>query len=539
MNHLLKNSSSLKLIKKLLALCLITSFFFLSVKAQDQVKRPNILFCIADDASWQHMSAYSQVDWVSTPNFDRVAEAGLLFTNAYTPNAKCAPSRASILTGRNPWQLEEAGNHNPYFPTKFTTIMEALGQHGYHVGYTGKGWAPGVAVDKNGEPRSLTGAQYSDIKKANAPTKNISTLDYAANFAAFLNDRAEDQPFMFWFGSFEPHRGYEYGSGVEKGGKKLSDIDNVPDFWMDNDTVRNDMLDYALEVEYFDKQLGKVLQVLEDAGELENTIIVVTSDNGMPFPRVKGHVYEYDNHLPLAIMWKGQISNPGRVISEYVSFIDFAPTFLDLAGLNDKSANMQPVQGKSLLNILKSKGNDDVKPLRDFVLLGRERTDVGRPQDRGYPVRAIVKDNFIFHKNYEPNRWPSGNPETGYMDTDGGPTKTNLLNANRHGRHQDLWLLSFGKKPTEELYQIDIDPYSMNNLADDPHYAEIKDTLKSQMEAELKAQKDPRMFGKGSVFDKYPYSRTDLANFYERFMKGEKMKTSWIEDSDFEPVEKE
>src|SRR5690606_18578501 len=270
-----------------------------------------------------------------------------------------------------------------------------------------------------------------------------------------------------------------------------------------------------------------------------NTIIVVTSDNGMPFPRVKGHVYEYDNHLPLAIMWKGQISNPGRVISEYVSFIDFAPTFLDVAGLTENAANMQTVQGKSLLNILKSKDNDHVESLRDFVLLGRERTDVGRPQDHGYPVRAIVKGNFIFHKNYEPDRWPSGNPETGYMDTDGGPTKTTLLNANRHGQYQDLWLLSFGKKSEEELYQIDMDPYSMNNLADDPNYAEIKDALKSQMEAELKAQNDPRMFGKGSVFDKYPYSRTDLANFYERFMKGEKMKTSWIEDSDFEPVEKE
>src|SRR5690606_31752618 len=313
---------------------------------------------------------------------------------------KCAPSRASILTGRNPWQLEEAGNHNPYFPAKFTTIMEALGQHGYHVGYTGKGWAPGVAVDKDGEPRMLTGTQYADIKiKTSAPTKGISTLDYAANFAAFLNDKSEGQPFMFWFGSFEPHRGYEFGSGVEKGGKKLSDIDHIPDFWMDNDTVRNDMLDYALEVEYFDKQLGKVLQVLENAGELENTIIVVTSDNGMPFPRVKGHVYEYDNHLPLAIMWKGQISNPGRVISEYVSFIDFAPTFLDVAGLTENAANMQTVQGKSLLNILKPKDNDHVESLRDFVLLGRERTDVGRPQDHGYPVRAIVKGNFIFHKN--------------------------------------------------------------------------------------------------------------------------------------------
>src|SRR5690606_37162244 len=135
-----------------------------------------------------------------------------------------------------------------------------------------------------------------------------------------------------------------------------------------------------------------------------------TSDNGMHVPRVKCHVYEYDNHIPLAIMWKRQISNPGRVISEYVSFIDFAPTFLDVAGLTEYAANMQTVQGKSLLIILKSKYNEHVESLRDFVLLGRERTDVGRPQDYGYPVSAIVKGNFIFHTNYEPDRWPSGNP---------------------------------------------------------------------------------------------------------------------------------
>jgi len=518
---------------------LLTAIFVLclcTVKAQNKAKQPNILFCIADDASWQHMSVYGQVDWVSTPAFDQVAENGLLFTHAYTPNAKCAPSRASILTGRNPWQLEAAGNHNPYFPAKFTTFMEALDKHGYHVGYTGKGWAPGVAVTKEGKPRMLTGKQYSEIKTT-APTKNISSLDYPANFEAFLNDKPKDQPFMFWFGSIEPHRGYEYGSGVAKGQKKLSDIDRVPDFWIDNDTVRNDMLDYAFEVEYFDKQLGKILQVLEKAGELGNTIIVVTSDNGMPFPRIKGHVYEYDNHLPLAIMWKNHIPDPGRKVSDYVSFIDFAPTFLELAGLREEESTMQAIEGKSLMTILTSPAGAG-HPHRDHVLLGRERTDVGRPHDQGYPVRAIVKGKFIYQKNYKPDRWPSGNPETGYMDTDGGPTKTSLLNANRNGQYQNLWQLSFGKKPAEELYQTDIDPFSMNNLADDPGYDKIKKVLKSQMEAELKAQKDPRMFGKGDVFDHYPYSRTDLANFYERFMKGEKMKTSWIEASDFEPLEK-
>ncbi len=126
----------------LTGLLLLPAFIFSQSKPAN-VKRPNILFCIADDASRESMSAYGfNYAWVNTPAFDRVAKEGLLFNRAYTPNAKCAPSRASILTGRNSWQLEAAGNHNPIFPEKFTTFMEVLGRHGYTSAYRGNRWAP-------------------------------------------------------------------------------------------------------------------------------------------------------------------------------------------------------------------------------------------------------------------------------------------------------------------------------------------------------------------------------------------------------------
>ena len=102
--------------------------------------RPNILFAIADDAS--HMSAYGP-SFLHTSNFDRVAKEGVLFANAFTTNPKCAPSRACILTGRMTWQLEEACNHFGVFPSKFPVYTDLLEKSGYHVGYTGKGWAPG------------------------------------------------------------------------------------------------------------------------------------------------------------------------------------------------------------------------------------------------------------------------------------------------------------------------------------------------------------------------------------------------------------
>ena len=99
------------------------------------------------------------------------------------------------------------------------------------------------------------------------------------------------------------HRAYEYGAGVNKGGKSLSDLDGVPAYWPDTEEVRNDILDYAFEVEYADSHLVRMIAELEKRGELENAVIIVTSDHGMPFPRVKGHAYPAANRIPLAIRW--------------------------------------------------------------------------------------------------------------------------------------------------------------------------------------------------------------------------------------------
>ncbi len=499
----------------------------LSVNA---VSRPNILFCIADDAGL-HMGAYG-CSWVKTPGFDRVAADGLLFNNAYTPNAKCGPSRACILTGRNSWQLEEAANHWSFIPDKFPTVMEALSINGYFTGFTGKGWEPGVPR----EGRTPTGPAFNDILLI-PPTPEICNVDYTANFAQFLNRRPADQPFCFWYGSREPHRAYEFGSGINKGGKKLSDIHHVFPFWPDNETVRTDMLDYAYEVEYFDRHLEQMLGELERRGLLDNTIVVVTSDNGMPFPRMKGNGYEYSNHLPLAIMWKQGISAPGRVIDDYVSFIDFAPTFLEAAGIADGTSGMQPIAGRSLADIFRAGKSGQVTDVRDHVLIGRERHDVGRSHDEGYPVRGIVKNGWLYLRNYEPERWPSGNPQTGYMDTDGSPTKTEILNSRINPEQsRRFWELCFGKRPAEELYHIAGDPACMHNLAEEPAFHGRCETLARQLAAELKEQGDPRMFGEGRLFDEYPVANENNRGFYERHMSGESIPAGWINPSDFEPA---
>ena len=496
-----------------------------------QAKRPNILFAIADDWSYGHASVYG-CKWTQTPNFDRLAKEGILFSNAYTPNAKCAPSRATILTGRYSWQLEEAGNHMCVFPAKFGGFVERLAADGYNTGFTGKGWGPGIANDAQGKRRSITGRPYVK-RKAKPPAKFISSNDYSANFRDFLAESPKGKPWFFWYGTTEPHRAYDYGSGVRKG-KKLSDIDRVPGYWPDTDEVRNDMLDYAVEVEHFDHHLGNILKTLRESGEIDNTLIVATSDHGMPFPRVKGQAYADSNHIPLAIRWPNGIKGADRRVDDFVNFTDIAPTFLQAAGIQEPGPIMQAISGRSLFDIFAVDRSGQVIADRDHVLVGKERHDIGRPERGGYPIRGIRKGDWLYLQNYEPSRWPGGNPETGYLNCDGSPTKSLILQQRRDGEATTFWNLCFGRRPNEELYNVAADPDCTNNLMSSEVGQKQFGELKSQMERELKNQGDPRMFGKGEVFDRYPYSSEATDDFYERYTAGEKVKAGWVSETDFE-----
>ena len=493
-------------------------------------KRPNILIALADDWSYPHAGKYG-CGWVETPAFDRIAEEGILMENFYTPNSKSAPSRACLLTGRYSWQLEELGNHLAIWPEgRFTTLFEALAQNGYHAGYTGKSWAPGKPGKVNGQPRRLVGEPYLN-HKTEPPTSGIAAFDYINNFKEFLSDADEGEPWVFWCGFREPHRVYEYGTGVSQGGMSTSDIDKVPAYWPDNEVVRNDMLDYSYEISWFDSHLMQMINTLEQRGELDNTIIIVTGDNGMPFPRRKGFGYEHSTHLPMAVMWPEGISNPGRTESALVSMVDIAPTLLALSGVDPSAVDMAP-EGKDFLDILA----DARRKPRKYMLFGQERHDCGRPEDQGYPIRSIRDERFLYMYNFKPWLWPACNPETGYLNTDSSPTKTEILQMRREGADTLLWHHSFGRNPQEQLYDLKSDPECMNNLAQEPEYAGIRKKLHRQLFRELERQGDPRLGPDGDVFDRYPYSADKYESFYERFMSGQttKEQTDWINPSDYE-----
>ena len=477
----------------------------IAAKASAQTsKRPNILFMIADD--WGlHAGAYG-TKWLSTPNFDRVAKEGVLFTHCFTSNPKCSPCRATILTGRNSWQLKEAVNHYSIFPKDFPVYPQVLEQAGYFVGMTGKGWGPGD-YKSTGWPHNPAGKEWQE-RKLQPPQRAIGPNDYAGNFEAFLAARPKNTPFCFWLGAQEPHRDYDQGAG-ERAGRDLKSV-TLPKYFPDHRTVRSDMLDYALEVEWFDKHVGRALESLEAAGELENTIVVVTSDHGMPFPRVKGQLYEHAFHVPLAIRW-GAGMKGGRVVDDFINFRDVAPTFYEAARVSSPAT----VTGKSFLDVLRSNRSGIVDRTRDVMLVGKERHDLGRPNDQGYPARGIRTREFFYVRNYEPDRWPAGNPETGYRNVDDGPTKQFLLSG-----FDEYYRLSFGKRPAEELYRVSVDPDCVENLADKPEFAKIKLDLASRMAEMLREQGDPRALGRSEFFDTIQYTGP-RKHAYETWLKNQ------------------
>lgn len=456
--------------------------------------QPNVLFCIADDAS-PHFGVYG-CDWVKTPHIDRVARAGLVFRNVYTPTAKCAPSRAAILTGRNPWQLEEAANHQPYFPAKFKAFTEVLRDSGVHVGAQGKTWGPGKATTADGAPRNF------GMTKAGENAANPG-----AGFRRFLASREAGQPFFYWFGSTNPHRAYKRDAGLEAG-KKPADIPHVPAFWPDNDVVRRDMLDYATEVEAFDSQVGSLLAALEESGELDNTLVIVTSDHGMPFPRVKGHNYDMANRIPLVARWPQGIAKPGRTVDDLISLVDVAPTLLELYGIDGVKSGMAAITGNSLADLLRGASSRD----REFVVLGRERNDVlarpGAPSGLGYPVRGIREGNLLYLHNFAPDRWPCGNPDMGLKDTDASPTKALIEESGAQNR---FWQFCYGKRPAEELFDITADPDCVTNLMESATHRSRAAALRDKLFAELRKQHDPRILGQGDVFDNYPSAKNVAA----------------------------
>jgi arylsulfatase A-like enzyme len=440
--------------------------------------RPNILVIIDDDWGYPHAGAYGD-KVVKTPHFDRVAREGVLFTNAFAAAPSCTPSRASLLTGRAVHQLAEGGNLWGFLPSRFAVYPDLLESAGYVVGVTRKGWGPGN-FQAGGRTRNPAGAQFAD-------------------FEEFYRQAPKDKPFCFWFGTNDPHRPYEKGSGA-RSGMKLDDV-VVPAFLPDTPEVRSDILDYYYEVERADREAGAILAALERDGRLDNTIVVWTGDNGMPFPRAKANVYDGGTHVPLAIRYPPRVKG-GRTLDDFAVLTDLAPTLLEAAGLSAPAG----MTGRSLMPPLAGQR----QPGRDAVFLERERHANVRRGDLSYPARAIRTKDFLYIRNLRPDRWPAGDPEMYFAvgpfgDIDGGPSKDLLLARQSDPAIGRYFALATAKRPAEELYDLRKDPGQIENVAMRPELAQAKKELRAALDKWMRDTGDPRATTDDDRWDRYPY----------------------------------
>lgn len=442
---------------------------------------PNILLLIGDNWSYAHAAANGD-QAVRTPVFDRMCREGMRFTHAFCPVPSCSPTRSSLVTGRAAHQLEDAASLWSKFPGKFRVFGDALSESGYHVGFAGKGWSPGNFKDY-GRTVNPAGAQFAD-------------------FTAFLKERKKDAPFFFWHGSVHTslHQWRE-GTGKTRG------IDpakvRVPKSLPDVPEIRAEITDYLAQVELMDAAFGAAIAQLEQSGELDNTVVIYTSDNGWQMPHGLAHCYDDGTRVPLAVRWPGKVQ-AGVVSDAFVSLTDFAPTFLEIAGL----PVWPEMTGRSIVAVLSGKSS---AVNREQVFIERERHANVRRGDLSYPVRGIRTAEFLYLRNERPDRWPAGDPELyfavgPYGDIDGSRTKAYMMAHANDPAVQPLFELSFGKRPAEELYDVKNDPDQVVNLAADARHAQIKAELRSKVDTWMRATHDPRAADPATnVWDSYPY----------------------------------
>ncbi|HTU24550.1 MAG TPA: sulfatase [Pirellulales bacterium] len=503
-------------------------------------ERPNIVFAFADD--WgRYASAYGKLtsgtpsDLVSTPNFDRLAREGVLFTHAFVNAPSCTPCRSSLLSGQYFWRTGRGAILlGAVWDSSIPTFPLILRDRGYHIGFTYKVWSPGTPPDApyGGQKFAYAGhgarfnrfSQFVSQQQDVEAGKQILYDEVRENFRDFLKARPSGKPFCYWFGPTNTHRDWIAGSGKALWGLDPDKLQGkLPGCLPDVPVVREDFADYLGEVQAFDTGVGVLLDELEKTGELENTLIVMTGDHGIPgFPHGKCNLYDLGVEVSLAIRWGSQVPG-GRVVDDFVCLPDLCPTILEVAG----QAPLDVMTGRSLLGVLTSGKSGTVDPTRDAVVVGRERhVALAREGNLPYPQRAIRTADFLYIRNFHPERWPMGEgPGFGkppgpfppadalrndtfaaFADMDASPTKAWLIENRDDARWRTFFDYAFGLRPAEELYDLKNDPDQLHDVASQTEYAETKAKYRQRLMTVLAETGDPRVTGDGGTFDRPPYS---------------------------------
>ena len=519
-------------------ICLLA--FAASAIAAD--KPLNILFCFADDwgryaseyAKHEKFPSPNQV--VKTPNIDRIAREGALFSRAYVNAPSCTPCRSALNSGRYFFNCGRAAILNgavwdPAIPSFALTLKDK----GYHIGKAFKVWSPGDPADApfGGQAHAYQkrGGRFNNFSEevtkmvamgqALEDAKNELYAEVRGNFDDFLKARPKGAPFLFWHGPTNVHRKWIKGSGEALWGIKSDELKGkLPKHLPDVHEMREDFGSYLGEIQAFDAQVGALVKRLEEEGELDNTIIVISGDHGAPgFPGGKCNLYDFGVNVTLAIRWPGQPS--GRYIEDFVNLMDLAPTFMEVGG-----ATIPPgVNGKSLVSLMRSGKSGRIDPDRDYVITGRERhVSIAREGNLPYPQRALRKDGWLYIHNFKSERMPMGdyknltdsftpdqdslenNTYEAFPDMDSSPAKAWLIAHRNDSQYKWYFDYAFAKRPQEELYDLSKDPDATINIAAEPVHAAKKAEMAAELMAKLKAVGDPRVTQDPVPFELPPYT---------------------------------
>jgi N-sulfoglucosamine sulfohydrolase len=502
----------------------------------------NILFCFADD--WgRYASCYAPIegkpsinDAVKTPNVDRLAREGVLFRNAFVNAPSCTPCRSSLVSGRYFFNCGRGAILNgAVWDSAIPTFPLLLKDAGYQIGKSYKVWSPGTPIDApiGGQDFAYESAGRLPTNFSEEATKLIdagATVEEAKqkildqvrdNFELFLSDRKSGKPWLYWFGTTTTHRVWIKGSGKKLWGIEPDSLaGKLPKFLPDVPEIRQDVADYLGECQAVDAELGVLRERLEQAGELDRTLIVASGDHGMPgVPSGKCNLYDHGVAVTLAMRVPG--GKGGRVIDDFVRLPDLAPTFMEVGGATVPSG----LYGKSLLPLLLSDMSGQIDPERNWVVTGRER-HVARAREGNlpYPMRALRTPDFLYIRNFAPDRWPMGTPNgaaagqlpptselesytyAAYSDMDASPTKAWLIEHQSDQKWKWHYDFAFAKRPGEELYDLKTDPEQIHNLAAEPAYAKSKQEMSTRLMKLLTGARDPRVTGDGQTFERSPFT---------------------------------
>tara|TARA_A200000113_G_C8865977_1_gene354816 strand:- start:1639 stop:3117 length:1479 start_codon:yes stop_codon:yes gene_type:complete len=434
-------------------------------------KLPNILIFVGDDMTWSDCEPYGSSE-VKTPNIQKLANEGISFENMFTSTAMCAPTRQQIMTGLFPVRSGAYPNHSKVYDG-VKSFAHHFGALGYEVALIGKkhyGPAESYPINYLGGVQHDTGFDGIDID-----LRKIQPVV------------SGDKPFFLIIAQNQPHSPWNRG---DKSIYKPEDL-TIPEYMVDSPLTREELSNYYTEITYMDSLLGKTLDYVEQANKTNNTISIFTSEQGYSFPYGKWTCYDLGLKTAFIAKWPGKIkaNTRNKATTQYV---DILPSLLDAVGedpdkinvgISDTEGNLS-FDGKSFLDVLLGK----TEKHRDYTY-GVHTTRGVINGSESYPIRSVRSHKYKYIQNLSYDE-PFYNVVTAKDKARPGYILYESWLENAKNDEELNWVKHYKKRPFEELYDLENDPYEKNNLADHPEYFEVKKGLEAKLYSWMKQQGD-------------------------------------------------